>query len=142
MALIRSVSAIAEKWGRVTPGRSAEYKSGVENPLRDWEKNTVAAEGAYEQGVTASISRKGFGKGVKKAGVGKWKKKTVELGVSRWPQGVTMAKPDYEAGFAPFADAIAATVLPPRGPKGDPRNLERVSVMASALHKKRLSLLK
>ena len=142
MANIRSASSIAEKWARVTPGRSAEYKAGVENPLRDWEKNTAQAESAYEQGVNASIARKGFGKGVKKAGIGKWKRKTIELGVTRWPQGVTVAKPDYEAGFAPFADTIASTVLPPRGPKGDPRNLERVSVMAIALHKKRLALLK
>lgn len=142
MALIRSVSDIAKKWATVTPGRSEEYRKGVENPLRDWEKEAIAASDAYKAGVTASIARNGFSKGVKKAGTSKWKRKVVDVGVSRWPQGVSVARPDYEVGFAPYADAIAAVVLPPKGPKGDPRNLERVAAIARALHAKKLALLK
>jgi len=140
MALVRPVSEIANKWATVTPGRSEEYRKGVENPLRDWEKETAAASDAYKQGVTASIGRNGFSKGVKKAGTSKWKRKVTDVGVSRWPQGVSVAKPDYEAGFAPYADVIAKTSLPPKGPKGDPRNLERVSVIAKALHARKLSM--
>jgi len=140
MALIRPVSDIASKWATVTPGRSEEYRKGVTAPLRDWEKETAAASDAYKQGVTASIGRDGFAKGVKKAGTGKWTRKVVDVGVSRWPTGVSVAKPDYEAGFAPFADAISKVVLPPKGPKGDPRNLERVNVIAKALHAKKLAL--
>lgn len=140
MALIRPVTEIAKKWTTVTPGRSAEYQKGIETPLRDWEKEAVAASDAYKQGVQASISRNGFSKGVKKVGTEKWKRKTVDLGVSRWPQGVSAAGPDYEKGFAPYADVIAKTVLPPKGPKGDPRNLERVSAIAKALHAKKLSV--
>ncbi len=46
----------------------------------------------------------------------------------------------YEEGFAPFRTTIANLTLPPRGPKGDPKNINRVSAVASALHKKKLEL--
>jgi len=141
MALIRPISDIAEKWQRVTPQRADDYKKGVESPLRDWEKNASAAEGAWEEGVQQAAADKRFGKGVKKAGTGKWQRKARDLGVPRWPQGIRVARPDYEAGFAPFRDEIEKTVLPPKGPKGDPRNYDRVRAIADALHKKKLSLL-
>ena len=141
MPLIRPVSDIARKWANVTPGRSEEYRRGVETPLRDWEKETAEASESYKQGITASLGRNSFAKGVKKAGTAKWKRKVTQVGVSRWPQGVSVAQPDYEAGFAPYAEAISKVVLPPKGPKGDPRNLERVSAMAKALHAKKIALL-
>ena len=140
MISIRPVSEIARKWTSVTPGRSEEYRRGVEAPLRDWEKETVEAAGAYKAGVTASMGRDGFAKGVKRAGTAKWSRKVKDVGVSRWPVGVSVAGPDYEAGFAPYADTISKITLPPKGPKGDPRNLERVSVIAKALHAKKIAL--
>jgi len=142
MALIRPVSEIGDKWTRVTPQRSDDYRKGIEAPLKDWERNASAAESAWEGGVQQAAADKRFGKGVKKAGTGKWQRKARDLGVSRWPQGIRVARPDYEAGFAPYRDEIEKTTLPPRGPKGDPRNLDRVSAIASALHQKKLSLLK
>jgi hypothetical protein len=36
-------------------------------------------------------------------------------------------------------DVIANTVLPPRGPKGDPRNLDRVKAITTALRAKKLA---
>lgn len=142
MALIRSVSKIAEKWATVTPGRSAQYRAGVETPLRDWATEASAAESSYDAGVQAAMGRKAFGKGVRKAGSEKWKRKAVDVGATRWGPGVSVAKPDYEAGFSPYADTISSVKLPPRGAKGDPRNLERVSAIANALHAKKISMVK
>ena len=142
MALIRSVSSIADKWSSVTPGRASQYKAGVSNPLRDWAKEAEAAEGSYEAGVQAAIARKGFAKGVSRVGTDKWKRKAVDVGTMRWGPGVSAAKPDYEAGFAPYADTIASVKLPPRGSKGDPRNLERVAAIANALHAKKVGMTK
>ncbi|GAJ07046.1 unnamed protein product, partial [marine sediment metagenome] len=48
MAFIRSIEHIARKWATVTPGRTEDYRAGVENPRRDWGTATAAAEGAYE----------------------------------------------------------------------------------------------
>ena len=140
MALIRSVEKIAEKWSSVTPGRATQYREGVANPLRDWSTEAANAEGSYEAGIQAAMSRKAFAKGVKRVGTDKWKRKAVDVGTVRWGPGVSAARPDYEAGFAPYAGVISSVKLPPRGAKGDPRNLERVGAIANALHAKKVSM--
>lgn len=133
MPVIKSASKIAEKWAKVTPQRAGEYEEGVKNPTKDWAKETAGANDAYKSGVAAAIAKDRFLKGVQKAGTEKWKRKATEVGPARFSQGVQVAQPDYEKGFAPFADVISKTTLPPRFAKGDPRNIDRVRVMAAAL---------
>lgn len=133
MAAIRTTERIAEKWATVTAQRGQAYADGVQDPQRDWARNTLAAEPAYNDGVTAAIARKAFGKGVTKAGTAKWQKGAVEKGVTRFGPGVQLAQGAYAAGFAPFRDAIARVTLPPRFARRDPRNLERVKAIVDAL---------
>lgn len=141
MAFIRSVDSIADKWATVTPMRAADYASGIASPRRPWCAATKAAESAYQDGVTAAISRKSFGKGVAKAGDAKWFRKASVNGVRNWGPGVSEAKGDYAAGFAPYQAAIAATVLPPRYARRDPRNLARVKAIVDALIAKKVSIM-
>ena len=138
MIKIKTATAIAEKWARVTPGRSKDYADGVADTTVDWETPTAAAEDAFEAGVSDAISRKGFSRGVHEAGTTKWRAKTKNKGVKRWPDGVKDGRPDYEKGFAPYREVIANLDLPPRGPKGDPANIERVRLITEALHNKRV----
>lgn len=137
MAFIRSIKKIAEKFAAVTPGRSEEYRFGVENPRRDWETATVAAEPAYEEGVRIAIAKKRFGKGVKKSGSAAWQEGATSKGVNRWGPGVTLAKDKYATNFAPYHDEIEKVKLPPRYPRRDPRNLKRVEAIATALGKRK-----
>lgn len=130
---IKDSSEIAKKWARVTPQRTEDYSSGVKNPTKDWGAATLASSDAQAKGIQQAISEKRFEKGVSKAGTAKWQAKTATKGVDRWGSGVQVAQPDFESGFAPYAQRIASTTLPPRYPKGDPRNLERVAVIAKAL---------
>lgn len=139
MPKIRGASEVSKKWARVTPERAEDYKLGVMNPKKDWAAETKAAEDNYEAGVKAAITKKSFGKGVDKAGTAKWQKGAVEKGVERFGPGVQKAQAAYEAGFAPYRDVIENTTLPKRYPKGDPRNIARVTAMAKALHDKKLS---
>lgn len=134
MAEIRPLSAIAAKWGRVTPQRTPDYEAGIKAPRRDWEQATSAAEESYEQGVQQAIADQRFGKGVTAAGTAKWRKGALEKGVKRWGPGVQLAKDEYQQGFSRFHDVISALTLPPRFPKGDPRNIDRVRAIAEALH--------
>jgi len=134
MPKVKSAADIAEKWGRVTPERTADYEAGIRAPKKDWAASTIAAEGAYKEGVTKAAAEGRFGKGVTKAGTGTWQQKALAVGPARFSQGVMVAKPAFEKGFAPFRDAIEKTTLPPRFAKGDPRNIERVKVMAAALN--------
>ena len=133
MAFIRSIEQIARKFASVTPGRTEDYRFGVENPRRDWATATSAAEPAYEAGVTQAIAKKRFGKGVKVAGSESWQRGAVEKGTARWGPGVTLAQDKYARNFAPFRDAIERVTLPPRYARRDPRNLERVKAIVTAL---------
>jgi hypothetical protein len=138
MAKIRSIEEIAEKYARVTPQRSADYEAGIKTPKVDWRAETEASADRWAQGIQQAIGNKSFEKGVRRVGTEKWQKKALELGVTRWGPGVSAAKGDYAQGFAPYAQEIASVQLPPRGARGDPRNLERVAKIAMALHARKL----
>jgi len=133
MAEIKSLAAIGDKWTRVTPGRTEDYKLGIQNPRRDWAEETLAAEGNYKAGVDAAQAKGMFAKGVTKAGTPKWKEKALKKGPGRFAEGVYIAGPDYEKGFAPYHAAIERVDLGPRFPKRDPRNLDRVRKIVDAL---------
>jgi hypothetical protein len=57
----------------------------------------------------------------------------VELGTARFPSGVAAAADDWTKGFAPFHQAIAAAVLPPRRPTRDPANRQRINAILDAV---------
>lgn len=133
MAEIKSLAAIKDKWTRVTPGRTEDYKLGIQNPKRDWAEEALAAKDNYKAGVDAAHAKGLFAKGVAKAGTAKWKDKALKKGPGRFAEGVYIAGPDYEKGFAPFHAAIEKVDLGPRFPRRDPRNLERVKKVVDAL---------
>ncbi len=135
MAAIRSIDRIAKKWATVTPGRTPDFEAGVREPRTDWAQATKAAEPAWKSGVQGAIAAGSFGKGVTRAGTPAWQEATLAKGVARWGPGVTLAEDKYARGFAPFRDAIERVNLPPRGPRRDPRNLERVRLIVEALVK-------
>ncbi len=133
MPAVQDTSKVSDKWSRVTPQRAQDYQEGVQNPKKSWAASTTAAAGAQAAGVQQAIAEKRFEKGVAKAGDSKWQAKAISKGVDRFGPGVQAAKGDYEQGVAPYLSVIASTTLPPKFAKGDPRNIERVRVMAAAL---------
>jgi len=133
MAEIKSLSSIRDKWTRVTPGRTEDYKLGIQNPRRDWEEETKAGKDNWKAGVDAAAAKDLFSKGVVKAGTAKWRDHALKKGPGRFAEGVYIAGPDYEDGFKPYHDAIARVDLGPRFPKRDPRNLARVKAVVDAL---------
>lgn len=134
MAGVKSLDKIVEKWNRVASGAQAEYEAGVRDPRKDWASATKAAEKAYDAGVQAAISAKRFGKGVSKAGTAKWQSMAIAKGPRRWSEGISLAKETYAAAFAPYHTALSSIVYPEKGPRGDPRNIDRVAKVASTLH--------
>jgi len=134
MVKTKGVDRTVSKWTSKVGQASGDYLEGVTNPKADWATETSKAEGAYEQGVQAAISRKSFGKGVQSAGTGKWQKGAIEKGPSRWVAGVGMAEPEYRAGMSAVIGVIESTTLPPRGPKGDPKNYDRTRILGTKLH--------
>lgn len=139
MSLIRSIDTISKKWQQVTPQRASIYKTNVEAPLRDWEKETLAASDRRDEGLQQAIADGRINRGIAKTGQAGWKKNTSVKGPSRWSQGVSGAEPEYRAGFAPYHDVIQGTDPGPRYAKGDPRNWERSKAIGMALHAKKVS---
>lgn len=133
MPPVRDIASIAKKWAEVTPQRAPQYEAGVKSPKQSWENNTKASNDAYKAGIQAAITQDRFAKGVTKAGQAKWVKGAVEKGVARFGPGVQVAEGDFNKGFAPYRDAIEKASLPPRFARRDPRNLERVRSMVTAL---------
>jgi len=132
---IKSIGAIQEKWGRVTPQRTEDYKLGVQTPRRDWLAGAVAAKENHKAAMVTAAAGDSFGKGCTRAGTDKWKTKALQKGPARFAEGVMVGAPDYGAGFSPYQQALSSLTLPARFPRGDPRNLTRVSVIATALRK-------
>ena len=131
-------SNYGSKWARVTPQRSQDYQQGVQNPKVPWQEATIAAAANQAAGVQEAIREKRFEKGVAKAGNAAWQEGALTKGVSRFGEGVQVAEGKYAANFAPYAQTIEATQLPPRYPKGDPRNIQRVAAIATALRNKKI----
>ncbi len=140
MPEVKDLNRTAEKWARQSSTSQPEYEAGVRNPRRSWAQATTQAEGNYEAGVQKAISRKAFGKGVALAGDAKWQQNALSKGPSRWVQGISVSQQAYKDGFAPYRQVIENTTLPPRGPKGDPNNIQRVATMSKALHDKKLEM--
>lgn len=132
-------SGVAEKWARVTPQRTADYEHGVKNPRNPWAASTLKSAPNYEAGIQKSIAEKRFAKGVAKAGDAKWQEGAIVKGTARFGPGVQAAEANYASGIAPYLQVIESTTLPPRYPKGDPRNIDRVKVISQALRKKKES---
>jgi len=138
MPKVKSAAEIAEKWARVTPQRSEDYRRGIENPRVDWATATAAAKDRYVAGIQQAIQAGRLEQGVKRAGTNKWAQKASQLGPQRYAEGVSMAAPDYEQGWAPFREVIERTKLPERYAKGDPRNWERSKALGMALYRAKM----
>jgi len=138
MAEIKALSAVREKWTRVTPMRTEDYRLGVQNPKRDWAEETEAAKDNWKMGVDQAAAKDLFVKGVENAGTAKWRERALKKGPGRFAEGVMIASSDYEKGFAPFHAAIERVDLGPRFPRRDPRNLGRVKAVVDALIEEKL----
>lgn len=131
----RSLDQAADKWSRRASVAGPDYEAGVRGAGSAWEQATKAAEDSWKQGVTQAAARGAFGKGVAAAGGSRWEQKAIEKGPTRFAQGVAVSTGDYASKFGPYLAAISNLTLPPRGPSGDPRNLQRVTMVADTLAK-------
>ena len=137
---VKPVADVAAKWTDVTPGRSAYYEKGAVGAGAAWQKNADAASGAFRAAVSAGNIEAMFKGGIKKAGADKFNRKVKDVGVGRFAAGVQAAGSDYANGVAPYLQTISQLDLPARQPRGSVANLQRVSVIATALNKQRLAL--
>ena len=136
MVQTKPIDRVVSKWTSKVAGAQQDYIDGVNNPKADWATETTKAEGRYKEGVQRAAAEGRFGKGVSSAGTDKWKKGATGKGPGRWVEGVGQAEDEYRQGMGEVLSTINSVSLPARGPKGDPRNYERVKAIGVALHNK------
>lgn len=132
MAKVKSQAQTVAKWKRNAATAGESYTEGIQN-AEDWATATAAAQDNYNKGVSESISRGGFAKGVQAAGTQKFKDKALRLGPSRFTEGVAAAEGDYAKGVGPVLQVLQGINYPKKYPKGSPQNIERVKVVNQAL---------
>lgn len=136
---IKSIDVIQAKFAARAGAAGNDYKNGVLNPRRDWATAASASTQAWQDGVQTAIANGRFTKGIAKAGTAKWQANASSTGAQRYPTGAQAAAPAFGTGFAPYLAVLSNVTLPPRFPRGDPRNNDRVSAVTAALHAKKVS---
>jgi len=131
MAKVRANSDA--KWARRAGSATQEYQEGVQNPRSSWKSSTLAAEAAHKAGTEQALRDKRFARGVGASSDEKWQQKALVKGGQRFSSGVAEAQGDYAKGVAPYLAKLSTLQLPPRGPKGDPSNINRVVAVTKAL---------
>jgi len=139
--IVPELTDVVAKWVEEAPKRAPYYEKYAPAAAARWEAHTKAAKATYKAAVTAPGIEARFVGGVARVGAAKFERKVKAVGVARFGPGIVAAEADYSTGVAPFLAEIAKTEIPPRKPRGDIGNLERVKNIFVALHKKRLAIL-
>ena len=122
---VRDLNRAAQKLQETAAMRVQDYVDGVAQDT-SWAPNTIAAEPAYAEGVQKALQKKAFARGVQRAGQSKYQQGVAETGGPRFAQGVSSAGSKWQQGFQPYAQALAAANLTPRGAKGSEKNAQRM----------------
>lgn len=132
---VKDAGTVAKKWAARAGAAGGDYAAGVQTPRVDWAAATEAASSSWAQGTQIAATNGSFSKGVAKAGTDKWKRKAAGVGAQRYTGGVAAAQPDFQTAIGPVLQVLQSVSLPPRAPKGDPSNLNRVAAITTALRK-------
>lgn len=136
---VKDAAASAKKFSSRGAVAGPDYASGVANAGGRWQANAKAGAPNFAAGVQDAIANDRFSKGVDKAGAAKYQDRASTVGAQRFPAGIQAAEQTWATATAPYLQVIAGANLPPRGPKGDPRNQQRSQMIADLLRKKKLS---
>jgi hypothetical protein len=130
---VKDAASSATKYVQRAQAAGPAYTSGVQAAGDKWASATAASGDSYSAGVQQAISSQRFQKGVAKAGAAKYSTNAAGKGAQRYPQGVAAAGPAWQNGTAPYLSALASLSLPPRMPRGDPGNINRVAAVTTAM---------
>lgn len=136
---MKSASQSAQKFVERASVASGDYQSGAEQTTKDQSALAIAAAPSYAQGVQAAIQRGAYAKGLQKSGKGAWLEGVRRKGVARFAEGVAASASKYATNSAKYDTARGAAASLPRGPKGDPKNLARVTAVVNALRAARVA---
>lgn len=131
--MAKNAQSVAEKFVTRAGAASGDYVSGSEQTTKDQSAAAIAAKEIYKQALTASFTRGSYEKGLQKAGKAGWLRGVTMKGSERFASGVAASAGKYATESGKFDTARNAAASLPRGIKGSPTNLARVSAVVTAL---------
>jgi hypothetical protein len=137
--VVKDVASAAKKFSSRAALSGPDYAAGVAAAGARWQANAAAGDQNFAAGVQEAIANGRFAKGIAKAGAAKYTERASTVGAQRFPQGAQAAEQTWATNVQPYLQTISNLTLPPRGPKGDPRNQQRSQMIADALRKKKVA---
>ncbi|MGH9402868.1 MAG: hypothetical protein ACRD2P_12260 [Terriglobia bacterium] len=135
---IKPMAQIVQKWQTRAGAAGAAYVSGVQNPRRPQGQAAAAAAQSWATGVQQAVTDNRFATRVL-AAQDKYTANATSKGAARYPDGISRGGPNFSAGLTPYLTVISNLNLPPRMPKGDPSNVQRVAAIDAALRAAKLA---
>lgn len=140
MPAVKDLTSSAQKWSRNAGAAATEFAANAQQNADKWGRNTAQSGANFRQAISAGNIQAKFERGVTKAAsAGKFAKKLAAVGAGRYSEGVGGAQQDWSSGFEPYNSVLSSITLPPRAPRGDARNYERVKAVGQALNAKRIA---
>jgi len=136
---VKDAASASQKFAQRGAAAASDYAAGVQAAGQDWQANAAASADNYAAAVQEAIGRNAFQRGIQQAGADKFARKASTVGAQRFPQGVRDAQGDWATAAEPFLQTIRNVTLPPRRPKGDPTNIDRVRAVADALRRRKVA---
>lgn len=130
--MAKTAQQSAEKYASRAAGASGDYVEGARTTSKDQASAAIAAAEIHKQATMTALNEGRYARGLQKSGKGKWLKGVTDKGANRFAEGVSAAASDYATESARFDGARNAAASLPRGIKGSPQNLARVSAVVAA----------
>lgn len=135
---IKPIDQIVSKWQTRAGAAGAAYVSGVQNPRRPQGQAAANAAQAWATGVQQAVTDNRFATRVL-AAQDKYTANATSKGAARYPDGISRGGPNFTQGIQPYLNILQNLNLPPRMPKGDPANTQRVAAIDQALRAAKLA---
>lgn len=131
--MAKSAQQSAKKFVDRASVAGGDYVDGAKSSGKSWSGAAKAAANIYKAAVTKAASDGRYEKGIDKSSDAAWLKGVTSVGEARFAEGVANASTKYATNSAAFDSARNAAASLPRGTKGSPENLARVSAVVKAL---------
>lgn len=131
--MAKSAQQSAKKFVERASVAGGDYVDGAKGSSKSWSGAAKAAAGIYKAAVTKAANDGRYEKGIDKSGDAQWLKGVTSVGEGRFSEGVANASTKYATNSAAYDTARNAAAQMPRGVKGSPENLARVSTVVKAL---------
>jgi len=133
------IERTVDKWIARARVARPDYELGIKAPKEPWLEQTIKAKETYKMAITQPHVPDLFIRGVKRAGKERWEGMALKKGADRYIPGVELSQPYFRGQMTDILAEIERIVIPPRAPRGDIRNLERVEKIFVGLHAWRLA---